>query len=166
MSSKSIFGKNLDNTLTSDDILGKDVIDVHGRIIGISEKIFFDEKSLNFIGIAVDKGILKNGMGIGKDYIERITPYAIFLNVPMLLEMKGVSVFDKNAKKIGVVKRVLLKKSKNVLSAIDVKRDGFGKNIIIPENYIETLGDNIILNVSEEEIKELLDSVRSKEVKV
>ena len=66
---KSISGKDLDEAVTSDDILGKDIIDVDGKLIGVTEKVFIHPNSLDFIGIEVDKGFLRKGFSIGKDYI-------------------------------------------------------------------------------------------------
>ena len=59
MSQKSIALKLLDKAITSDDLLGKDVIDLGGKFIGISEKVLIDPDSLDFIGIGVDKGFGK-----------------------------------------------------------------------------------------------------------
>ena len=69
MPQKSISGKDLNEAVTSDDILGKDVIDADGKFIGVTEKVFIHPNNLDFIGIEVDKGFLRKGLSIGKDYI-------------------------------------------------------------------------------------------------
>ena len=61
---KSISGKDLNEAVTSDDVLGKEVIDADGRFIGITEKVFIHPKELEFMGISVDKGFLKKGLSI------------------------------------------------------------------------------------------------------
>ena len=153
MPKKNVSGKYLDeigDLLTSDDLLGKEVIDESGLSIGVSEKVFIDQ-NLNFIGISVDKGLLKRGLTIGKDYIERVAPYAIFLKIRVAYEMKGMDVFDSPGKKVGKVKEVELIGNKNAIKSLIVS-SGFKSLNILPE-FIDRIGYNVLLNVSVDEIK-------------
>jgi len=150
-SGKNIFGKDLDKSITSDDILGKEVIDKDGAIIGVAEKVFFDSKDLEFIGIAVDKGLLKKGVSIGKDYIARVGSYAVFLNISLAYEIRGRQVFDKEGAFVGKVKDIELKESENSIAAIIVTH-GISKITRIDSTYIETIGNNVILNLNKKEI--------------
>ena len=52
--------------ITSDDILGRDVIDIDGRIIGVADRLLFNPRSLTFVGISIDRGIMKKSLIIGK----------------------------------------------------------------------------------------------------
>src|SRR3990167_7840081 len=70
MQEKSISGKRINKSITSEDILGKDVIDAEGGFIGVAEKIFIDPEPMDFIGISVDKGLIRSGLTIGKNYID------------------------------------------------------------------------------------------------
>ena len=154
MPQKNISGKYLDETgdlLTSDDLLGKEVIDESGLSIGVSEKVLIDKKDLDFVGISVDKGLLNRGLTIGKDYIERVTPYAIFLRIRVAYELRGMEVFDVNGKKIGKVKDVELVGNKNVIKSLIVG-SGFKSFSIIP-GLIEKIGYNVLLNVSASELR-------------
>jgi sporulation protein YlmC with PRC-barrel domain len=153
MASKSISGKRLDEAITSDDILGKDVFDTNGGIMGVAEKIFIDKETLNIIGIEVDKGILHKGLTIGKGYIKRITPHAIFLKTSIAFEMKGMTVFDVNGVKVGKVSDVTLQGSQNIIKSIEV-RTGMLKRITINNSSIASVGDNVFLNLKKSEIKE------------
>jgi uncharacterized protein YrrD len=147
MANRNISGKTLEGAITSDDILGKEVIDVDGRIIGIAEKIFIDSHKFNLIGIDIDKGVLKKGLTIGKNYIRKITPHAIFLNISVAYELKGMLVFDIDGAEVGKVIKVGLRGARNIIKDITVRRGMFG-SLIIPRKHIDRIGGNIFLKVN------------------
>ena len=151
MQKRSIFGKKINNVITSEDILGKNVIDVEGNVVGVTEKVLLDRSSLDFIGISIDKGITKRSVSIGKNYIKKITDHAVFLKIRIAYEIKGMFVFDKEGKTVGTVSFVELHGNKNKIKNIHVKTSAFssliGKNLIIPLNKIKNIGDNVILKV-------------------
>ena len=161
MVQKSISGRSLEKTITSDDILGKDVVDKNGDLIGIVEKVLISLDTLEFIGIEVDKGILKKGLAIGKDYIEKVTDDALWLNIKISYELNGMSVFDKLGKLVGKVNKVELEGSTNKIKNIYVKPGIFRKSIEIPRRMIQTIKYNIILNVD----KSVLTLAQPKESK-
>ncbi|MCA9485684.1 MAG: PRC-barrel domain-containing protein [Nanoarchaeota archaeon] len=153
MSQRSISGRNLENAITSDDILGKDVVDVGGNFIGVVDKVLIDPKKLDLIGIEVDKGFLKKGLSIGKGYIKRVTDKVVFLNIKVAFEIKGMLVFDNLGAKIGSVSEVKLVGNRNKIGRLFV-RQGIGKELIeIQAELIETIGHNVMLNVSKKELK-------------
>ena len=69
------------NWITSDDILGKDVIDTDGNFLGVVDKLFLNEKPLGVAAISVDKGFLDKGLVLSAEYIERVSKYAVFLKI-------------------------------------------------------------------------------------
>ncbi len=152
MQQKSISGKAISKAITSEDILGKDVIDAEGAFIGVAEKVFIDPKFLDFIGISVDKGLIRSGLTIGKSYIDKIADHAIFLKIRVVYDIKGKLVFDKDGKKVGTVSSIDLCGEKNKIKNIYVKPYSilfsFKDKIVIPADYIENIGDNVILNVT------------------
>ena len=151
---RSISGSDLDDAVTSDDILGKEVIDVDGRFIGIAEKVFIHPKTLDFVGISVDKGIIRKSLSIGKDYIEKIASKAVFLNISVSYEIKGLKVFDKDGKDLGRVKKVLLKGSENTIESILIAQ-GLGREISVSAKDIDRIGYNVILKTTKQEISEM-----------
>lgn len=154
MQKRNISGKDLTKTITSEDILGKDVYDKDGILIGVTEKVLMDSDSLDFVGISVDKGFLKRGISIGKDYIERVTENALFLTIRLAYEIKGKAVFDNEGYKIGKIVSIELYENKNVILNIIVKsRLFFGKKWVISANNIKTIGDNVMLNIGRDKIK-------------
>ena len=165
MSKKIVSGRKLDNVITSDDILGKDIIDSEGTVIGVAEKIFIDSRRLEFIGIEADKGFLQKGLVIGKGYIERVEDYAIFLKKQIFFELVGNVVFDKDGKKVGIISQVILKGTRNLVRSIILKRrladKIMGRYIEIPARAIEVLGENVILNVSKKDVESYRKKSRS-----
>lgn len=151
MSQRSISSKDLDEAITSDDILGKEVIDAEGRFIGVAEKVFIHPNTLDFIGISIDKGFLKKGLSIGKNYIERVATHAVFLNIRVAFELKGMEVFDKNGKLLGKVTGIELEGSLNKIQQLHVSGI-FEKSLSIPQNLIDNIGYNVLLNVTKEEL--------------
>ncbi len=152
MGSKNISGRTLNKAITTDDILGKEVIDSEGGIVGVVEKVFIDPKNFKILGVDVDKGVLHKGFTIGKGYIKKVTPHAIFLNTSIVYELKGKTVFDRNGAKVGVVKAVHLHGLRNSLKFIEVRK-GLGQKFAIPHSLIENIGEGIFLKISKSELE-------------
>ena len=106
MSQTIVDKKELDDTITSDDILGKDVVDHDGEFIGVVEKVHINPNTIELMGISIDKGFLRTGLAIGKDYIAQITPHAVLLKIRPAHKIKGMQVFDVDGNKIGIVTKV------------------------------------------------------------
>ncbi len=144
-------GHRLSDFLTSDDVLGKDVIDLEGDFIGVSESLYIDPKNFDIVGICVDKGFLKKCLVISKGNIKKITPHAIFLKIKPSFKIKGMKVFDIDGKKIGIVSHASMIGTTNKLKEILV-RTGIFKKIVISADYIENVGNNVVLNIKESNI--------------
>jgi sporulation protein YlmC with PRC-barrel domain len=142
----------LEGAITSEDVLGKDVIDVKGAFIGVSSALHLDPKSLQVLGLSVDKGFLRKGLVIGADYIKEITPHAVFLSVRPAFQLKGMKVFDSEGSVVGTVHEVTLEDERNEVLALIVKRGS--KELVIPANLISSVEDNVFLSVKSEDIGE------------
>ncbi|MGV8130884.1 MAG: PRC-barrel domain-containing protein [Candidatus Pacearchaeota archaeon] len=156
MKQKSISGRDLSKTLTSEDLLGKDVIDFDSTIIGVVEKVLIDPKTLDFVGISIDKGFLKKGITIGRNYIEEIKEHAVFLKIRVSYEVKGKKVFDSEGKIIGKVSSLELYENMNKIVNLIVKEDNLlfpSKEILISSRYIKTIGENVMLSIKKEDLK-------------
>lgn len=156
MKQKSISGRDLSKTLTSEDLLGKDVIDFDSTIIGVVEKVLIDPKTLDFVGISIDKGFLKKGITIGRNYIEEIKEHAVFLKIRVSYEVKGKKVFDSEGKIVGKVSSLELYENMNKIVNLIVKEDSLlfpSKEILISSRYIKTIGENVMLSIKKEDLK-------------
>ena len=162
MSKKSISGRNLDRSITSEDILGKEVIDTEGKIIGVVEKVLIDPTDLDFVGIEVDKGFLKKGLSIGKSYIDKISDSKVFLKIRVVYEIKGMSVFDKIGAEIGTVSDIELVGGRNKIKKIMVRQGILKKSLDAPCDFIDTIGYNVILSVSKKELHDYNEKLENK----
>jgi len=153
MIKQNISIKELENAVTSDDVLGKEVIDSKGEFLGVVESLFIDPETVEVAGIAIDKGLLKKGLIIGKSYIKNIAPHAIFLNIQPAYNLKGMIVFDREGKKMGAIREVQIHGTKNEIENIVIK-SSIGE-LTIPSEYVKHIGDNVFLNETKENLLKL-----------
>src|SRR3989344_1317335 len=136
---------------------GKRVIDSDGEVIGVVEKVLINPKNFELVGISIDKGFLRKGLSIGKNYIDRLTDYAVFLKIRVSYELKGKTVFDKDGKKIGKVVSIEIHGNKNRLKSVRVKSTILNflsnRDLIVQSDQIDNVGENIILNVGKDSLK-------------
>ena len=159
MSQKSISGKSLKDAITSDDILGKEVIDLAGKEIGIAEKVFIDPNSLDFIGINIDKGFLKKDLSIGKNYIQKVAKHAVFLNIRVSYELKGLEVFSELGESLGKVSGIELEGIKNDIKVIYVRKGLFTKETQIPMSFVDKIGFSVLLKVKKDQVEDFNKSL-------
>ncbi|PLW80560.1 hypothetical protein C0585_01885 [Candidatus Woesearchaeota archaeon] len=130
--------------ITSDDILGKDVVDAQGEILGVIQILHIDKNTKSIVGITVDQGFMKPDLFIGLEYIQQFGVDTVFLNTFPKDKIKGMKVLDSNGKQIGTVTE-LEYSSGNELKSIRVKK-GMMKDLEnIPVSKIKEIGHNVIL---------------------
>lgn len=162
MSRKDLSGnKDVLKLISSDDILGKDVIDLEGSQIGIVDVVHIDPINLEFAGVSVDGGFMKNGITIGKKYIDKITSHALFLNIRPAFALRGMLVFDINGALVGKVKDVELLQRQNVIKQLVVSQGFFNKRRISGE-LVNSVGHNIFLSVTLDDLKKVTDKSEEK----
>jgi len=157
---QKIYREPLNDAITLEDLLGKEVIDSGGEFIGIIEKIYLDPKSMEVLGISIDKGFLRKGLEIGKSYIDKITPKAVFLKIRPVFRLKGRTVFDIDGKNVGKVSNVILNENRNQIKSLIIK--SVFKETIIDSSFIKQIGHNVFLNIQKEA---LFNNQDNKEVK-
>ena len=136
--------------ITSDDILGKDVVDPEGEIIGVVQQLRIDKQSKKITGIVVDQGFLKPDLFIGLDFIKNFGIDSIFISQVPIPKTKGMEVYDSKGKKIGFVHDVL--QSSGKIGGLEVKRRSVSKAFTVPARHIKVIGYNVILKVAEAQI--------------
>ena len=135
MVKKDVLIDGLTDTITSDDILGKEVIDAEGGFVGVVENVLIDPETVEIIGISIDNGLLKKGLLVGKNYIKNVAKHAVFLKINSAFNLKGMFVFDIEGKKVGKIYDLQLYGTKNKIQNIFVRSD-YG-NIEISSKFIE-----------------------------
>jgi len=127
--------------ITSDDILGKDVVDSEGEIIGVVQKIHIEKKSQQITGLTVDEGFMKPDLFIGLEYVKNFGIDSVFLNMIPKEKYVGLRVFDNKGVDLGAVSKVEAKGSK--ILGIEV-RSKF-KVFKVPVSKIKKILGNVIL---------------------
>ena len=99
--------KQKKNIITSDDILGKDVIDSDGDIIGVSSKIHIDARTKQIVGLTVDEGFMKPDLYIGLEYVKTLGVDSLLLKTSPKEKIRGLKVLNSKGNKIGFVEDVI-----------------------------------------------------------
>jgi len=139
--------------ITSDDILGKDVVDVDGEIIGVVQQLQIDKDSKQIVGILVDQGFMKPDIFIGFKYVKNLGVDSIFLNSSPKPKIKGLEVYDSNGKMLGSVHGLI--EENNLISAIIFSKSQFSKSYLVKSKFIKTIGFSIILRKPDSEVAKL-----------
>jgi len=140
-------------TITSDDILGKEVVDIDGGIIGVTQQLIIDKTSKKIKGVLVDQGFMKPDIYIGINLIKNFGVDAVFLNKSPIKKLKGLEVFDKDGKKVGLVDSI--EEKRNKLESIIIKKSSLSSKYHIKKNKIKTIGFSIILSEKESQLKKI-----------
>ncbi|MBR9691880.1 hypothetical protein GOV06_03770 [Candidatus Woesearchaeota archaeon] len=128
-------------TITSDDILGKDAVDLDGEILGVTTKLHIDKDSKKLVGITIDSGFMKPDLFIGINYIKNFGIDSVFLGKIPVSKYVGLQVLDSKGKLIGKVKKVHSKRNKvdsieishGLISIHDIAE--IGVSVILKERY-------------------------------
>lgn len=131
------------NFITTDDILGKDVIDKDGAIIGIVQQIHIDKESKSIMGITVDEGFMKPDLFVGIQNIKLFGIDSVILTMTPNQTFKGLLVFDSKGKQIGVVSKVITTAKSAKVKSLEV-RSGARTRLILAKD-IKSIGMNVLL---------------------
>lgn len=143
------------NIITSDDILGKDVIDSDGEIVGVSIKMHIDNKTKQIVGITIDQGFMKPDLYIGLEYIRTFGVDSILLNTIPKSKIRSLKVLDSRGKSMGYVKDVIARGKTNRLKGVVVKQKAFSKPFMIGSKDIKEIGYSVILKEGWEKLEKL-----------
>lgn len=146
------------DVITSDDILGKDVIDTDGQVLGIAQQLRIDKRSKKIQGLMVDQGFMKADLFIGLEFIQNFGVDSVFLNTTPKPKLKGLKVYGRYGKKVGTIIKV--EEENNELKAIQVKSLPLGKCYQIPGKELMTIGYSVILKNSFEDTPKKLLNVK------
>ena len=129
-------------TITSDDILGKDAVDLDGEILGVIIKLHIDKDSKQLSGITIDQGFMKPNLFVGMNYVKNFGVDSVFLSKIPATKYIGLSVLDSKGKLVGTVKNVSSKRHK--VKAIEISK-GLGKRFAVSSSDIQEIGETVIL---------------------
>jgi len=129
--------------ITTDDILGKEVVNSEGEVIGIAQKIHVHKYNKEILGVTVDGGFMKPDLFVGLDNIKLFGVDAIMLNNSSDLKYKGLSVFDKDGTLVGHVSEVIKAPKTGRIQEIIIKKGLSHESI--PAKEIKYIGVNVLL---------------------
>jgi sporulation protein YlmC with PRC-barrel domain len=140
--------------ITSDDILGKDVVDSKANLIGVINKLHIDKKEKKIIGMSIDTGFLKPNLFVGINLIMNFGIDTVFISHTPRTKYLGLSVFDIKGNYIGMVKNVIMKNQNKEVEKVIIQVSLL-KKIEIENEKIKVLARNIILNIEKKEIPDI-----------
>lgn len=132
-------------TVSDRKILGKRAISFGGKVIGRVCSVNLDSQTHEFCGILINRGIFRTKLYIDRNYIQKITNYAIMLNINPVVLLRGLFVFDHSGKRIGRVVGVNRAKFTNALLSVEIKRGIFGKTIVVPKDSLDSINRGVLL---------------------
>ena len=135
------------NIITSDDILGKSVVDAQGEVLGVTQKIHIDKELKQIVGITIDQGFMRPDLFVGLECIAQFGIDTIFLNTYPRDKVVGMEVINSIGKLLGHVVSIEYK-GKNRIKSIKVK---LGSNeTVYTSNKIREIGYNVVLKGEKE----------------
>jgi sporulation protein YlmC with PRC-barrel domain len=139
--------KDMENIVVDQSLLGSNVFAKNGEKIGFLDAIFVDPEELCIKAIQVNKGLLKYDHYIGSNYIEKVGPDGVILNILPLEDLIGKKVYDSGGKDVGKVVDAKKVKGTNKLISLIVS-PGIGKDhLFILAEDIKTVGESILLDI-------------------
>jgi len=131
-------------TITSDDILGKEAVDPEGSIIGIITKVHIDTNDLKITGITADMGLLKPDLFIGANFIKSFGRDSILLKKVPHYKYKGLHVLTEGGKLIGRVKHIVTD-GESIKEFVIKSKSILDGHYTVTYKDIKHIGENIIL---------------------
>lgn len=132
--------------ITTDDIMGKEAVDPEGSILGVVIKIHVNESSKQVTGITIDEGFMRPDLFVGIEYIKYFGIDAVLLNKVPAERFKGLRVLTSAGKQIGLVKDVVMQKTRVEKIIINMgTRTILAKKMEIPATDIREIGDSVVL---------------------
>lgn len=129
--------------ITTDDILGKEVVASDGDIIGIVQKLHIDATTKTITGITVDEGFMKPDLFIGLKYIKQFGIDSLFLSIVPEQKFIGLQVYNNKGKHIGTVIDIETGKTNAKIKSVQIK-SGFTTSEI-PAKEIKMIGSSVLL---------------------
>jgi sporulation protein YlmC with PRC-barrel domain len=134
-----------EKTVEAKKIVGKKVITDKGKNVGKVKAIHIHPTELTVEGIVVDPGMLELDHYIDKTYIRSLNAEGAVLNITPITEVVGLKVYDAVGRKIGKVAEIRRSDFKNTIRSIMVDTGADEDGLVIPVDYIATIGDAVML---------------------
>ena len=131
-------------TITSDDILGKEVVDSEGDMLGIVMKLHIEKASKKIVGITVDQGFRKPDLYVGIRNIKNFGVDSVFINRVPVDKYEGSEILDYGGNVVGKVKEIVSKRNR-IVSLIATAKGFSNETAEINPRFVKELGTKVIL---------------------
>jgi sporulation protein YlmC with PRC-barrel domain len=129
--------------ITTDDILGKEVLASDGDIIGIVQKLHIDATTKTITGITIDEGFMKPDLFIGLQFIKQFGIDSLFLSIIPEQKFIGLRVYNNKGKLVGTITDIETGKNNAKIKKIKVKSGFTTKDYSAKE--IKMIGSSVLL---------------------
>ena len=153
--------KSEKSVITSDDILGKDVIDIEGNSIGIVTIMHIDKKTKSIVGVSVDTGFMKPQVFVGIDLIKNFGIDAVYISKTPSSRYIGMSVYDIYGNYVGKVDHLEFSEKSQTVQRVVVSI-GMMRSVVLITRHLKNIGRGIILKIPKEEVFEIYKKQKSK----
>ncbi len=137
----------MNDIITGDDILGKDVLDKNGKQLGVVVKIHLNRHSRHLEGISIDRGLTSSDIFIGNKFISLFGEDIIKLNIIPGFSFEDCSVYIEDGRYVGKVISVEMENNLDIKSLILSKNSSLikSKRKEILKEEVKSFGKSIFL---------------------
>ena len=129
--------------ITSDEILGKEVVNSEGEIKGVVQKIHIDKRTKEIMGITVDEGFMKPDLFIGVENIKLFGLDAVFMNTASDMKFKGLKIIDNQGHIVGTVVDIIRSSKTGKIEEVTAKNKT--STYTIQAKEIKSINENVLL---------------------
>ena len=140
--------KEYDSGVRINELVGKKVLDSHGKELGAITEIRLDPQTLSLDGIEIDRGFFGTNTFVGRKYITSLTAMdGAVLNMSPVTDYKGLKVHDSCGREVGTVKEVRTNGDTNNISAIVVETGILKNDVVFSKSDVKSVGKRVMLNI-------------------
>lgn len=141
---------SFEETRNLTNLVGKRVLAKNNGVLGRVRQIRLGEDG-SFEGIVVWRGLLRKSLYVSRDYIQRLEPEAVLLDITPVAVYRGLPVITSDGKRFGKVADIVRKGTTNGLTALVVRR--WFRTVEIPKREVKKIHASVMLEREYEDAK-------------
>lgn len=130
------------STITTDEILGNEVLDPDGVLIGVALKLHLNPDQNNILGMTVDQGFGKPSLYVGTSHIKQFGKDVILLGTRPVPTLQGKKVYKEDGTYLGKV--VDVHRVKGQSQTFTAEKDGV--ETTLTKSRVKTNGDIVVVS--------------------
>lgn len=149
----------LEQTRKASDIVGRRVLAKSGSVVGKVSEVRLDGNQSQVVGLLIRRYPWQSKVYISTEYIHRLTPKAVLLDIDPLVMLRGRTVVSKDGKKYGRVSDIVREQNTNKLVSLIVRRRLFFKKEV-PAEELHSISEAIMLRGGYKSVKDKFPSAK------